>query len=523
MSPLATTGSRVAAFTSRIVSYSALPPNPQARVRPWIASSRTPACSAMRATRTAFRFSGSQPVRIFSVTGTSTAFTTASRMPATNPSLRSSADPAVVWSPVYPGQPTLMSLICAPRSTFSRAASAIMVGSAPAICTAIGSASPRWSARRRDFAVARSPGSDAIISDAASPAPKRLQSLRKGRSVTPAIGATKRALDSTCVPICISSREGKSELRGARFYAQNFARGNEIVCVRCGNSTLARARARRAAIRAEKTRRAADFRASSQPLVAVVDRRGACLRKPARAEHHAAREQTSRRWHEVERDEAGAPRVAQDRVGAGKNVDEKIGYADRGQPVDSAGGAERGNEGRITDRRAVGARGECRELVRVTQAEVQSLACDRVQRLRRVADGDDARSGDVRPAVPEAERGALSRTGVGEPAQPPAELRGERGEEALTARVEQARRARCGHRPDERERAVREWQEGERALGSESLPCDAPMSRFGAHLRHDRGLPVIPHREIVPGGPAIGEHQKSRRDVPRRATHINSV
>jgi hypothetical protein len=50
--------------------------------------------------------------------------------------------------------------------------------------------------RRSDFAVARSAGFDATISDTAYPAPRRLQSWRKGRSVTPAIGATARLFGS---------------------------------------------------------------------------------------------------------------------------------------------------------------------------------------------------------------------------------------------------------------------------------------------------------------------------------------
>ena len=52
-----------------------------------------PADCAMRAMRTAFLAPGFGPVRIFSVTGTSTARTTASRIAATSGSLPSSADP----------------------------------------------------------------------------------------------------------------------------------------------------------------------------------------------------------------------------------------------------------------------------------------------------------------------------------------------------------------------------------------------------------------------------------------------
>jgi hypothetical protein len=44
--------------------------------------------------------------------------------------------------------------------------------------------------RRRDFAVLHSRVSEVIISDAASPAPSDRQSIRNGRSVTPAMGAS---------------------------------------------------------------------------------------------------------------------------------------------------------------------------------------------------------------------------------------------------------------------------------------------------------------------------------------------
>src|SRR6267154_88603 len=157
---------------TRACGFSARPANPQARVRPCRDKSCTPLSSAIFATFRAFLLTGSHPVRNLSVTGTVTAFTTALRMRATRGSSLSSADPARVLQTFFAGQPMLMSTICAPRSTLKRAASAIMTGSAPAIGT--------------EF--------EATISDTARPAPNFLHSCRKGRSVTPAIGATKRLL-----------------------------------------------------------------------------------------------------------------------------------------------------------------------------------------------------------------------------------------------------------------------------------------------------------------------------------------
>lgn len=119
MSPLATTGMRTEALTAAMVSYSASPWYRSARVRPCTVSMLMPASCAMRATVSALRCSRSQPVRILSVTGTRspTAPTTASTMRATSGSFCSRAEPAATLQTFLAGQPMLMSMICAPRST----------------------------------------------------------------------------------------------------------------------------------------------------------------------------------------------------------------------------------------------------------------------------------------------------------------------------------------------------------------------------------------------------------------------
>jgi hypothetical protein len=143
----------------------------------------------MRAICGALRCCASQPVRIFSVTGTSTARTTAVTIRATSTGSRISADPAQALQTFLAGQPMLMSMIRAPCSTLWRAASAMISGSVPAICTLIGSGSPAWSMRCSDLRVFQKRGSLVVISDTASPAPRRLHNCRNGLSVTPAIGA----------------------------------------------------------------------------------------------------------------------------------------------------------------------------------------------------------------------------------------------------------------------------------------------------------------------------------------------
>ena len=117
MSPLAITGMATARFTAAIVSYSTAPTNAQARVRPCTVSAAMPRSCAMRATRPHCAHRAAGPVRILSVTGTSTAATVAARMRATSASSASSAEPAAALQTFFAGQPMLMSMICAPRAT----------------------------------------------------------------------------------------------------------------------------------------------------------------------------------------------------------------------------------------------------------------------------------------------------------------------------------------------------------------------------------------------------------------------
>ncbi len=106
-------------------------------------------------------------MRIFTETGTGTALATASMIDSASGSSAISAEPAITLQTFFAGQPMLMSMICAPRSTLKRAASAIIAGSAPAICTARGSISPAWSVRREVLTLAHRRGFDAAISDTA--------------------------------------------------------------------------------------------------------------------------------------------------------------------------------------------------------------------------------------------------------------------------------------------------------------------------------------------------------------------
>ena len=144
----------------------------------------------MRASTGAFRLLWSQPMRIFNVTGTSTASTVAARILPASTSSRISAEPAA-WptATFFTGQPKLMSIRSAPLATAIRAASAMASGSQPANCTEDGPPPATTSAMRMVLRFSRTMAQEAIISETTSPAPSDFARARNGRSVTPESGA----------------------------------------------------------------------------------------------------------------------------------------------------------------------------------------------------------------------------------------------------------------------------------------------------------------------------------------------
>ncbi len=93
----------------------------------------------MRASSGALRLSWHQPIRILSVTGASTARTTSLTIAAARPRSRISAEPASPLVTLRTGQPMLMSMMAAPLSRASRAASPISCGVQPTSCIDTGS------------------------------------------------------------------------------------------------------------------------------------------------------------------------------------------------------------------------------------------------------------------------------------------------------------------------------------------------------------------------------------------------
>ena len=125
----------------------------------------------MRARLGALRLVESQPVRILSVTGSFTALTVASRIFAACTSSRISDEPAWPFTTFFTGQPKLMSMIAAPRSSLSLAASAITSGSQPASWTDMGNSSGEFLAISSVLRFSRTIAAEAIISDTTRPAP----------------------------------------------------------------------------------------------------------------------------------------------------------------------------------------------------------------------------------------------------------------------------------------------------------------------------------------------------------------
>ena len=160
-------------------------------MRPCTVTIATPAASARRASVAALREASSQPSRIFTLTGTSTAPTTAAIRRSARSGSRISALPEAPVVTALAGQPMLMSMIRAPCPATMRAASAIQPGSRPASCTAVASSASPSSARARTPGLAATISWLATISDTTSPAPRRATSRRNGRSVMPAIGASR--------------------------------------------------------------------------------------------------------------------------------------------------------------------------------------------------------------------------------------------------------------------------------------------------------------------------------------------
>ena len=177
-------------FTSLITSQSARPEYICARVLPWTATAEAPACSMSLANSAAFTQPPSKPLRNFTVTGTVTAFTTASTILAASSGSFISAEPSPLLTIFPTGQPMLISRISAPEySSAMGAASAIISGSWPKICAALGCRIPGLYSRPFVFSSLYTRALALTISVVVMAAPSSVQTVLKAKSLTPAIGA----------------------------------------------------------------------------------------------------------------------------------------------------------------------------------------------------------------------------------------------------------------------------------------------------------------------------------------------
>ena len=150
-----------------------------------------PASWTRAATSGADRSWSSHPFRILTVTGMRTACTISRMIRCACAGSRIRLHPALCLEIFGTGQPIFTSTMSAPMPSTIRAASAIVAGSPPKICTETGRSSSVYSAYWSVRSIPRTMPSLLTISVTTRPQPPcRFTRRRKLVSVMPAIGAT---------------------------------------------------------------------------------------------------------------------------------------------------------------------------------------------------------------------------------------------------------------------------------------------------------------------------------------------
>ena len=145
----------------------------------------------MRATVGALMLPSSQPARILTVTGMSTASVIARTIRAACAGSRMRLHPALCFAIFGTGQPMLTSTMSACIASTTWAAAAILPGSPPKIWMDTGRSASVYSAYSSVRSMPRTKPSELTISVTTSPQPPRaLTRRRKAVSVIPAIGAS---------------------------------------------------------------------------------------------------------------------------------------------------------------------------------------------------------------------------------------------------------------------------------------------------------------------------------------------
>src|SRR4051794_35062863 len=216
-----------AARTAAIGSMRADPEKPCARVRPWTVIIAAPASTSARANSGALSEHSSQPARCLTVTGirAGTARRTAPTSSAASAGSRINAEPHAPAVTFLAGQPMLMSTIDAPTSAAIAAARASASGSRPKICTAKRRAPKLGHMRPSALAAPRVSASADRNSVNVRIAPSSSQTVRKGRSVTASIGASKAPGLSCTSAMRIGGRENSTALVAVLMFASGVAAG----------------------------------------------------------------------------------------------------------------------------------------------------------------------------------------------------------------------------------------------------------------------------------------------------------
>ena len=160
-------------------------------MRPCTATAAAPASSILRASDGALTLASSQPARILTVTGMSTASVIARTMRAAWAGSRIRLHPALCFAILGTGQPMLTSTMSAFIASTTWAAAAILPGSPPKIWIETGRSASVYSAYSsvRIDTAHQSFRADHLRHHEAAAAP-RLTSRRKAVSVIPAMGAS---------------------------------------------------------------------------------------------------------------------------------------------------------------------------------------------------------------------------------------------------------------------------------------------------------------------------------------------
>ena len=176
-------------FTSPMRVQSALPVYICARVRPWMVRAAMPQSCSCSANSVMMSCSAFHPSRVFTVTGTLTAFTTSRVISSMSGMFCSMPAPAPLPATFFTGQPKLRSMTSGCTCSTIFAASTMACTSRPYICMPTGRSSSHIVSLLTVAFTERTSASALTNSVYTIAAPYLLHSMRNPMSVTSSIGA----------------------------------------------------------------------------------------------------------------------------------------------------------------------------------------------------------------------------------------------------------------------------------------------------------------------------------------------